>query len=92
MSWKAKFIPQAWINGYAVEVDALAENTWEITSAAANEAIGMARNSLDWDYLREDDRAPEWVREYPGPFEVELITPAGEAFSAYDAESGRIPS
>ena len=78
MGWTARFIPQMWVNDYAVDVDPLSETNWEITEQSAAEALDRERRGVDWDYLRDDPAAPEWVREWPGPFVVELISPDGE--------------
>jgi len=86
MTWKAKFVPQMWINDDAVSVDALGDTTWEI----GDEIVALAKRSAirgsDWDYIREDDNAPQWVQDYPGPFEVELVRPDGTAVTASDVE------
>ena len=78
MGWTARFIPQMWVNDYAVDVDPLSETDWEITEQSAAEALDRERRGLDRDYLRDDPAAPEWVREWPGPFVVELISLDGE--------------
>ena len=88
MGWKGKFIPQARVNDHAVVIDAYGETTWDITESTVAQAREAARDGSDWDYLRDDDNAPFWVREYPGPFEVELISPSGDAITASDVESG----
>ena len=79
MIWKAKFVPQMWFRDNAVEVEALGADTWDISNADAAAALDAASDGYDWDYLRDSDSAPEWVKEYPGPFEVELISPSGES-------------
>lgn len=74
MGYKARFVPQAWINDYAVDIDALGETDWDLTDAEAAQALSEARRPCpDLDYLREHFQAPAWVREYPGPFRVELL-------------------
>lgn len=75
MGWTAKLVPQMWVNGQAVEVAATAQTTWPISEYDVDEAIDEARRGSDWDYLREDANAPSWVREWPGPFYIELIGP-----------------
>lgn len=78
MGYKARFFPQAWINDYAVDIDADGETDWNLTDAEAAQALSEARRPCpDLDYLREHADAPTWVREYPGPFRVELIGPDG---------------
>lgn len=78
MGWKARFVPQAWINDYAVDVDPMGETDWELPEADALEALPEAQSTCaDLDYLRDHDGAPDWVRNWNGPFRVELIDPIG---------------
>lgn len=79
--WTPQFVPQMWVRDNAVEVDFTGPNTWPISDAAVAEAFEAARAGSDWDYLRDDPSAPFWVREWPGPFYVELVSPDGETFS-----------
>lgn len=88
MGWKAKFVPQMWVNDYAVDVDAYGETTWEIDASAVTEAFDDARRGGDWDYIRDDPNAPFWVREWFGPFYVELISPDGDVLSERDVRCG----
>jgi hypothetical protein len=81
MDWKAKFIPQAWVNDNAVTIDAYDVDTWDIAEKDALAAIETARGGGDWDYLRDTPDAPHWVREYPGPFQVEIVAPDGDVLT-----------
>ncbi len=69
--WKLKctFIPQAWVNGYAVEVDPTGRRSWE--TVFEGEKLPRERD-YGSDDLRHCDAAPQWVREWPGPFEVDF--------------------
>jgi hypothetical protein len=71
----AQFMPQAWVNGYAVDVDVEPgqETVWFI--AAGNEKFVEAAiyNDDDLDFLKADPFAPQWVRDYPGPFEIQVL-------------------
>lgn len=60
----ARFRPEVWINDYATTVDAQGDTEWMI---AAHE---LFPNSADNDYLKGSHLAPEWVREWSGPFEI----------------------
>ena len=84
MGWKARFVPQKWINDYAVDVDPEGDTDWSITDAEADEAFDEARRGGDWDYIRSDTKAPSWVREWHGPFYVELIGSDGDVLSDGD--------
>jgi hypothetical protein len=76
----AHFVPQAWIDDNAVEVDASGEQEW-LVSAEAWEWIVTPEmiESIKLDYtpgvlapdeLRGDPAAPEWVRAWSGPYDV----------------------
>ena len=62
-----RFVPQAWINDYAINVDLEGPDTWEVP---AEMVVGIEPDSYESDELREMDNAPEWVREWSGPFYV----------------------
>lgn len=66
---KAIFHPQAWINDYAVEVDAEGETEWECGDVPAD----MRDDDYDSDDLRFHENAPQWVKDWSGPFYVEIV-------------------
>ncbi len=72
----ARFHPQAWINDYACAVDPQGETTWDVTdevvAAGRDAALGMRDDDYATDALRESANAPTWVREWSGPFYVEV--------------------
>lgn len=75
--YEAEFQPQAWINNNAITVDAEGSTTWDATEfvLAADPkwvAETLERGSDHDDILRTDPNAPEWVREWSGPFETYL--------------------
>lgn len=78
--YKARFIPQAWINERATEVDAPGETEWDVTAYFLSdnytdaEREDMLENGFDYttDTLREDSNAPAWMLEWDGPFEVDV--------------------
>lgn len=73
---RARFIPQQWQNDFATTVNVEAECEWDVTPGwyASEFPEGPPeRHSYESDRLRDDPAAPAWVREWPGPFEVELI-------------------
>lgn len=80
-TYVARFNPQAWINDYAIEVDPEGEQEWDVTRAFNRLRPDYRRKMLDeifdrgealdrHDYLKEDPHAPEWVREWRGPFDI----------------------
>lgn len=77
----ARFVPQAWINDYAVDVDAEGDTTWDVTDEFARlprsyrdgllAEIDEHGSALDTDdALAEDPAAPAWVRAWSGPFSL----------------------
>lgn len=60
------FRPQAWQRDNAIDVDPEGETVWEAEYATRPEY-----HSYESDELRNHPDAPEWVREWQGPFEVE---------------------
>lgn len=94
MRYIATFTPQAWINDYAVTVDAEGETTWDVTehlntlSPADRQAV-MKPNTDASDTLREIETAPAWIRNWSGPFmiEVQAVAEATEPAPETDRES-----
>lgn len=80
MPYKAHFEPQVWLNDYAMTVDAQGEQTWDCTvfieadaelKAEVDEAIADEGHFLDRDdVLMGDEAAPQWVRDWSGPFTI----------------------
>lgn len=69
----ARFQPEAWIDDYAVDVDPDGPDTWTVSPAMA--AAIIADDYQDLDYLRDDEAAPAWVRNWTGPFTVYIEEP-----------------
>lgn len=66
----ATFRPEAEMRGYITAVDAVGPDMWDVTEEA-----GINWSTLEHeerDQLREVPQAPYWVRNWQGPFEVEL--------------------
>lgn len=68
---KITFRPQAWINDYAVDVDARGKTTFEVPVEALR---GVKPHSCASDNLREHENCPEWAKKWDGPFECEWDT------------------
>lgn len=72
----ASFVPQAWINDYAVTVDAEGPTEWDCSAYMAALPDDAAREAAqEWDTypsdnVRNDPAAPAWVRDWSGPFYV----------------------
>lgn len=70
---RARFRPEAWVNDYAVEVDPGGEQEWQVSAALADDTRLALASRGDLDFLRDDPSAPRWVREWSGPFTVEIV-------------------
>lgn len=72
--YRAVFTPQAWINDYAVTVDAQGETEFDVT-AEIQERLAAGKEIPDSDTWESDDlisakTAPEWIRNWSGPFYI----------------------
>ncbi|MBO9375531.1 hypothetical protein GG804_02015 [Sphingomonas histidinilytica] len=74
-----RFNPQAWIDDYAVSVDAEHPDTWTVPLSLLLERFPTGESwherDEDRDAMRLEGNAPRWVRDWTGPFEVELLDP-----------------
>jgi hypothetical protein len=68
---KVSFAPQAWVNDYAIEVDAEGPREWYVTVATADDIANDPDGDLD--FVREDERAPEWIKDWSGPFDIHVV-------------------
>lgn len=81
----ATFTPQAWVRDGAIEVDPEGPGSWDASAYAAQheDYVTKLRNNpfasdVDDEILDNDDvfhadpAAPEWVREWKGPFSIRL--------------------
>jgi hypothetical protein len=66
---KCTFTPQAWVNDYAISVDPEGPTEWEMEFAGTELPDD---NSYESDDLRDSPEAPDWVREWSGPFYVSV--------------------
>lgn len=82
----ATFIPQAWVNDYAVTVDPQGATTFDVTETILR--IGEARaralrdDQHETDELRTHAAAPQWVRDWHGPFAVNVEQSIAAYFDA----------
>ena len=84
----ATFEPQAWQNDYAIPVDPEGPTEWDCTDMMLSRPdyfAGVDRKiEDDFDFLDRDDvlksdqAAPEWIREWGGPFTI-TVSHAEEA-------------
>ena len=76
---KARFHPQAWVDDYAIDVDPEGPTEWDVGAVSET----MKDDTYDPDRWREHPNTPAWVREWAGPFwiEVDLPDPTEDAFA-----------
>lgn len=76
---RVKFWPEAWQRDYAIPVDPEGPTEWEATPDFVRKLVdrygpaALEESTDASDRLREDPAAPEWVREWHGPFYCEVI-------------------
>lgn len=88
----AYFVPQAWQNDYAIDVDAEGPQHWNCTAfvncdhkynmraCAKFKEREYDEEVLDKDdVLKADDDAPKWVQDWDGPFSIYVTRHASEA-------------
>jgi hypothetical protein len=63
------FHPQAWQNDYAIPVDPEGETEFQVEASAIE---GLQDDTYESDDLRFHRNAPEWIKEWSGPFYVEI--------------------
>jgi len=82
----ARFHPQVWVNDLAMAVDPQGETEWDVThevvAMGREAAIAMRDDDYATDYLRESANAPGWVRDWSGPFYVEVSESIRDFFGA----------
>lgn len=71
---KVTFHPQAWQNDYAIPVDPEGPTTWEVQLADTLDEYGdpLKDNDHRSDELRNHENAPQWVKDWPGPFYITI--------------------
>lgn len=79
----AKFYPQAWQNDYAISVDPEGPTEWDVTYeillVRKDRALAIQDDRADSDALRFTPNAPQWVKDWSGPFFIEVE----ESIAAY---------
>ena len=86
MRFLATFTPQAWQRDYAIDVDPEGPTEWDCTAFIRDPANGLKESEIleviqsdgSWldtdDVLKGDDAAPAWVKEWQGPFSINVTT------------------
>lgn len=65
-----EFIPQAWVDDYAVETNAEGPRTFEVEHLTQEQIDALWSDSLKRDNYQTHPNAPEWVKNWSGPFEL----------------------
>jgi hypothetical protein len=74
----AHFRPEAWVRDNAIPVDPEGPTRWEVSPAYLAKLVAehgdevLYEAGYESDELRYDPAAPEWIREWSGPFSVSL--------------------
>lgn len=77
MRFFAEFNPQAWFNDYAISVDPMGDTVWDVTRFMSMvkpelRAACCVTDSHESDVFKDDPAAPQWIREWSGPFYITL--------------------
>lgn len=64
---KVRFVPQAWVQDLAVEVDPEGPDEFDVESS---ELRSLKPDTFESDDLRTHPNAPSWVRAWRGPFYI----------------------
>lgn len=85
MEVTARFHPQAWVNDYAIDADPDGPVEFDVTPEVMAMGEDMARavsnDTGDSDNLRDAMNAPAWIKEWSGPFWIEVEDSIEEFFS-----------
>lgn len=70
----AEFVPEAWVRDNAATVDAEGETWFDVTFELLlmGEAAAAALTSANSDFLKDAVRAPEWIRNWSGPYTIRV--------------------
>jgi hypothetical protein len=68
-----RFTGQGWVNDYAIDIDPEGDTDWNVSDATADAIQPALDRGSDLDFVKGDRFAPEWVREWQGPFEINVI-------------------
>jgi hypothetical protein len=80
----ARFHPQAWINDVAVPVDPEGPTEFDVTdhilTIGRRRALRLVDDAWDTDEMRALPCAPQWIREWSGPFYITVKDSITEFF------------
>lgn len=88
----ATFHPQAWQDDHSVPVDPRGtvqfDVTEEVLALGRDRAMALDDDSYESDALRSARLAPAWVKDWQGPFYVEVRQAIEEFFETHDRPAG----
>ncbi|PJG47228.1 hypothetical protein CAF53_02460 [Sphingobium sp. LB126] len=71
-----EFLPQSWVNDYAVALDIDHPNRWTIPLSLLLERFPTEQDwrdhDEDRDQMRYEGASPTWIRDWSGPFEIDV--------------------
>jgi hypothetical protein len=79
------FVPQAWQNDYAVDVDPEGPTTFAVPR---KDVAGLAPDSHASDDLRFHPNAPEWIKNWSGPFRIDFDAGEDDDLRAFAIREG----
>lgn len=71
--YRVEFVPQAWMNDYAIEVDPEGETEWVVEADEITNPYMLVDDQYESDELRFSRNAPDWVQDWSGPFCVRIL-------------------
>lgn len=87
----ATFVPQAWVNDYAVPAEPEGETTFDVTreilKLGREKALQLRDDQTETDQLRHARLAPLWIKHWRGPFYVNVEQQIADYYAAIDAAS-----
>jgi hypothetical protein len=91
----AEFIPQAWLNDHAIAVDPQGDTMFDVTDHILKigraSALCFEDGTLDTDNLRQLPSSPQWVKDWTGPFTVNVQEAIAAYFTAHACTTPIIP-
>lgn len=85
----AEFVPQAWLNDHAIAVDPAGDTMFDVTDdilkLGRERALQLRDDQHETDHLRHAATAPQWVKDWSGPFVVNVEKAIESYFTEMDA-------
>lgn len=86
----ATFDPQVWVNDNAMSVDPQGDTVFDVTEAVLamgrERALALKNESHEADELRLSEHAPQWIKDWSGPFYVDVEDSIADYFEPEEVE------